>query len=73
MKCKICGKEIDNKPKRHITLDTPTSKFLHSPYSMAVCNDCVRTFVKAVAKCGDTEFSILAKDWLKEKGNSNGT
>ena len=67
MKCKICGKEMNDKPKRHITLDTPTSKFLHNPYSMAVCNDCVRTFVKAVAECGDTEFSILAKGLIEEE------
>ena len=61
MKCKICGKEMDDKPKRHITLDTPTSKSLHSPYSMAVCNDCVRTFVTCVAECGDIEFATPAK------------
>lgn len=58
---------MDNKPKRHITLDTPTSKSLHSPYSMAVCNDCVRTFVTCVAECGDTEFSILAKRLIEEE------
>ena len=66
MKCKICGKEMDDKPKRHITLDTPTSKFLHNPYSMAICNDCVRTFVACVAECGDTVFSILAKELVEE-------
>lgn len=67
MKCKICGKEMNNKPKRHITLDTPTSKFLRSPYSMAVCDDCVKTFVTCVAECGDTEFSILAKGLIEEE------
>ena len=66
MKCKICGKEMDSKPKRHITLDTPTSKSLHSPYSMAVCNDCVRTFVTCVAECGDIKFATLAKYIVKD-------
>lgn len=61
MKCKICGKEMDNKPKRHITLGTPTSKSPHSPYSMAMCNDCARTFVTCVAKCGSVEFSTIAR------------
>lgn len=66
MKCKICGKEMDNKPKRHITLDTPTSKFLRSPYSMAICDDCVRTFVICVAECGDIEFATPAKHIVED-------
>lgn len=61
MKCRICGKEMDNKPKRHVTLNTPTSKFLNSPYSITMCDDCVKTFIKAVAECGDIEFAILAR------------
>lgn len=66
MKCKICGKEMNNKPKRHITLNTPACRFSNAQYSMALCDDCVKTFIRAVAECGDIEFSILAKHIMED-------
>lgn len=58
---------MDDKPKRHITLNTTTSKFLNSPYSIVICDDCVKIFVRAVAECDDVEFSTIAKRLVEEE------
>ena len=71
MKCKICGKEMDSKPRRHITLNTPMCRFPNTPYSIVLCDDCIKTFVEAVAECGDIEFSTIAKRLVEEENNGS--
>lgn len=61
MKCKICGAEMPDVPKRHISLQNPSYRLPNHPYSVVMCDDCVKLLIESILKCGDIEFGTLIK------------